>query len=79
MRSGTIDVITGTILLLQRGIYLLEQESIGVSSGGTPLKMLNEKGYVHGIARRSMAEFIVVVITHRSNNCTVSKCHHLAA
>jgi len=41
MRSGTIGKITGAILLLRRGIFLLEQKSIGISSGGTLLKMLN--------------------------------------
>jgi hypothetical protein len=44
MRCGTIDKVTGTILLLQRGISLLERKSIDVSSAGTLLKMLNYKG-----------------------------------
>ena len=33
----------------------------------------------HRIVGRWGAAFVVVVITHRPNKCTVSKYHHLAA
>jgi hypothetical protein len=44
MTSGTIDNRIGTILLLQQRILILWPKSIGVSSDGTVLKMLDYKG-----------------------------------
>jgi hypothetical protein len=55
------------------------EKSIGASVNGTLLKMLHYKGSTSFASSAGGETFVVAVITHRPNNCTVSKYHHLAA